>query len=343
MTRHPEKILVIRNDKLGDFCLSLPVFALLKQHLPGTEVHALVPGYTKPIAEACPYIDAVITDPGRDAGRHAQLQLLRTLRANRYDAALTLFSTTRVGLLLFAAGIPYRLAPATKLAQVFYNHRLTQRRSRSEKPEYRYNLDLGGQLLRDVGIDEIDLPSTPYLRFDEGELATLRADLNATFKIEPQRRLVFLHPGSGGSASNLSLDQYAELARGLALGDRYALVITAGPDELGIAQSLAGMIPDVPHRIYHSTGGLARFAMHIALCDLFISGSTGPLHIAGALNRGTVGFYPKRRSATMLRWQTLSDDAHRLAFEPPMAAGESEMSAIDIAVAADEINRTLLA
>ena len=39
------------------------------------------------------------------------------------------------------AHIPHRLAPATKLAQVLYNHRLVQRRSRSQKPEYEYNLD----------------------------------------------------------------------------------------------------------------------------------------------------------------------------------------------------------
>lgn len=341
MTRRLKRILVIRNDKLGDFTLSLPVFMLLKEHLPDTEIHALVPSYTRPLAEACPYIDSIVLDPGPGAGIRGQLRLLRELRCNRYDAALTLFSTTRVGALLLAAGVRYRLAPATKLAQLFYNHRLKQRRSRSVKPEYCYNLDLGQHLLTDFGVTETSGPEGPYLEFDPGELEELHREFTREHNIPRDCELVFLHPGSGGSASNLSLEQYAQLARRLDLGDHRTLIVTAGPGEIDIALKLAAMIPDIPHRIYHSQAGLTRFAMHIALCTAFISGSTGPLHIAGALNRITVGFYPKRRSATPLRWQTLSNDGRRLAFSPPTSAEESDMSAIDLLAASKAINDLL--
>ncbi len=339
----PERILIIRNDKLGDFTLSLPVFTQLRQHLPGAELHALVPAYTRPVAEACPAIDATVIDPGPGAGFRAQSLLARELRRNRYDAALTLFSTTRVGLLLLTVGIPYRLAPATKLSQLFYNHRHTQRRSRSEKPEYRYNLDLAERLLVDFGIAAPRRPEPPYLQFDSGELGRVGDQFAHEHGFPPDRRLIFLHPGSGGSAPNLSLEQYAALAKGLALGERYALVISAGPDEFDTARRLSDMIPDVRHRIYHSQAGLTRFAMHIALAHLFIGGSTGPLHIAGALDCRTAGFYTRRRSATSLRWQTLARDERRLAFEPPLSAGETEMAAIDVDAAAREINAKLLA
>ena len=90
------KILVIRNDKLGDFTLSLPTFAFLKHCLPSVSLHALVPEYTRPIAEICPYIDAVITDPGRSGSTHDIKQLRETLQQQHYTAALTLFSTTRM-------------------------------------------------------------------------------------------------------------------------------------------------------------------------------------------------------------------------------------------------------
>ena len=82
-----------------------------------------------------------------------------------------------------------------------------------------------------------------------------------------------------------------------------------------------------------------RQALH---ADLFISGSTGPLHIAGALDRATAAFYPRRRSATPLRWQTLSADHHRLEFCPSVEAEESDMQSIDIQQAAMEISNTLL-
>ena len=51
---------------------------------------------------------------------------------------------------------------------------------------------------------------------------------------------------------------------------------------------------------------------NIACSDLFIAGSTGPLHIAGALNKKTVGFYPSKKSSTSLRWQTINNFHKRL-------------------------------
>src|SRR5512139_2227448 len=147
MARAPSRILVVRNDKLGDFMLAWPAFALLKHNLPEARITALVPEYTAPMAQLCPFIDEVLID---DRAQGA-LSLSRQLRKGRFDAMVTLFSTSRVAIAGWLAGIPYRLAPATKAAQIFYNHRLTQRRSRSEKPEYAYNLDLSWQLLADHG------------------------------------------------------------------------------------------------------------------------------------------------------------------------------------------------
>ena len=57
-----EKILVIRNDKLGDFMQAWPAFAMLKLSNPSLKLTALVPSYTAPLAEVCPFIDHVIID-----------------------------------------------------------------------------------------------------------------------------------------------------------------------------------------------------------------------------------------------------------------------------------------
>jgi ADP-heptose:LPS heptosyltransferase len=57
-----ERILVIRNDRLGDFMLAFPTLILLKQALPTTELHVLVPSYTAEMASACDAVDEVITD-----------------------------------------------------------------------------------------------------------------------------------------------------------------------------------------------------------------------------------------------------------------------------------------
>ena len=331
------KLIVIRNDKLGDFTLSLPTFALLKHCLPSVTLHALVPEYTRPIAELCPYIDAAIVDPGVSATRHDNTQLRNTLRQQGYSAALTLYSTTRIGWILARAHIPIRMAPATKLAQVFYNHRIPQHRSQSRKPEYEYNLDLARALMTRVGVQCDYQPQAPYLYIDSEQNEKFRQRFCYNHNIQRDKRLIFIHPGSGGSANNLSPAQYAALAQNLANDSQNFIVFSAGPGEYQIAHTLSTQLRDRAHCVYDSNQGLIEFAKHINFADLFISGSTGPLHVAGALNRPTVGFYTNRQSATSLRWQTLSHEDRRLAFSPPITAEAEDMSNINLDEAAADI------
>lgn len=331
------KILIIRNDKLGDFVLSLPVYALLKNNIANPDIHALVPDYTASLANICPSINKVIIDPGADSTLTQQYQLLKILRNEKYDAIITLFSTTRIGLLAFASGTKYRLAPATKLAQIFYNHKLTQRRSRSLKPEYEYNIDLAKKYLDDINLSSIDIPSTPYLQFDNNEIDSIKKEFSKKHNINKNKKLIFVHPGTGGSATNIDIEQYAELIKYINTSDNYTFVITAGPNEIKSAEELSSLIIDISHVVYHSTDGLVYFSKLIQTCELFISASTGPLHIAGALNRPTAAFYQRRRSATPLRWQTLNSEDKRLAFTPPENENESDLRNIDIRDAADKI------
>lgn len=335
------RILVVRNDKLGDFMLTWPALAVLKASLPQAEVHALVRDYTRPMAELCPWIDHVVLGPYAGQGYAGWRDLARRLRRTRYDAVITLFSTTAVATACLTAGIPYRLAPATKFAQVFYNHRLLQRRSHSEKPEWEYNLDLVRHFLDDHGVAAAPLPEPPSLRFPADEVTALRRAFCHDHGIEAPARLVLIHPGSGGSAGNLSLEQYAQLATALHATQPLHFVIGCGPGEDFKAETLAALLGPLSHTILRA-GGMADYARHIACMDMFISGSTGPLHVAGALDVPTAAFYPRRRSATPLRWQTLNSPQRRLAFTPPDTAAESAMDAIDVENAAAVIGRQFL-
>ena len=156
-----KSILVIRNDKLGDFMLAWPAFSLLKNQYPESEITALVTAYTKDMAELCPWIDKTILDDGSSA-----LSLAKTISRYRFDASVALFTETRTALACLLSRIPVRIAPATKLAQLFSNNTLKQRRSRSAKPEYEYNVDLVKHLITLQGDTPITTPAPPYLSFD---------------------------------------------------------------------------------------------------------------------------------------------------------------------------------
>ncbi len=329
------KILVVRNDKIGDFMLAWPSFAMLKQSLPEAQIDALVPAYTKPLAELCPWIDNVIVD---DAEKSQQGRLISEIKAQNYSDYICLFSTTRNAQLGRRAKIPYRLAPATKWAQFLFTDRLKQRRSKSAKPEFEYNLDLIRHFLNKKQREIVEV-SPCFLDTPEQLKCEIREKLIAEFPVAIDK-LCFIHAGSGGSANNLSIQQYASLIEKLnqqfqGLG----FVLTAGPGEELLTQELQGLLSEqVNSFLYQSTAGLTSFCQTISCADLFIAGSTGPLHIAGAADVLTAGFFPAKRSATPLRWKPLNSEGRHIAFIPDMTDKSQEnMQTIDMDMVANKL------
>ena len=335
-----KKILVVRNDKIGDFMLAWPSFAMLKQSLPDVQISALVPSYTAELAKLCPWIDEIILDPGKKASIEQRRALIGQLRSKHFDASINLFSNSYNAQLVWRARIRSRWAPATKLAQIFYNHRVRQRRSQSAKPEYQYNLDLIRAFLAARRCPIVE-PEAPFLRFTDEQLQTQRTKLAAQLSLSLKQHWTMLHVGSGGSANNLSIMQYAELIAGLA--HPMAVVITAGPGEQAQAEQLQTLLgkANIDARVYSQNDGLRDFACSLACAALFIAGSTGPLHIAAALDVPTIGFFPAKRSATPLRWQPLNSAGRHLGFCPTPASDKAQaedMSRIDLTAALAAIN-----
>lgn len=325
-----EKILVVRNDKLGDFVLAFPAFAMLKQSLPQAQIVALVPSYTADLAKSCPYLDDVIIDTDNKKDKVARQSVLNTIKAYNFTAVIAFFSNRYNACLLWQTHIPYRLAPATKIVQFLYNHRLTQRRSRSQKAEFVYNLDLSRAFLQDKQIP-IKEPTFPYLSFSSQVLVQQKQKLSGLLGLQPAKKWCFLHSGTGGSAKNLILAQYAQLAKGILAKFDCQIVLTAGKGEEESALTLAQLINDPNVVVYSKNDGLSDFAHSIACCDLFIAGSTGPLHLAAALNKPTIGFFPSKRSACALRWQPINDPAKQLLISADPAIPETQqMQQIDI-------------
>ncbi len=332
------RILVVRNDKLGDFMLAWPALALLKRSLPHSHISLLVPAYTQSLAEVCPWVDYVLSDP----------QGLDQVRRQNFDAVLTLFSTGRIAWQVFKGRIPIRFAPATKWFQIFYNHAVVQRRSLSQKPEFIYNLELASALIEYLGYKPVQsLP--PYWPMRSDQTTELRDQLANMLGLDTARPWFFLHSGSGGSANNLSIDQYTQLV--IAIHQQLQQqrrrcpqwILTCGPGEDAQVESLHHRIPDeVESVIYRSNNGLAAFAKSIATAQLMVAGSTGPLHVAGALDVPTVGFFPAKRSATALRWRPCNSESRSIRFSPELHGNEpTNMAAIDMHLCAQRIVKWL--
>lgn len=336
------KILVIRNDKLGDFMLAWPALSLLKKQYPNCSITVLVPPYTETMAKLCPWMDDIILDDQHTSLLSDARYLAHRFRQYQFDTSISLYTEMRTALAVFLAHIPVRVSPATRLAQIFSNQRLVQRRSKSAKPEHEYNTDLVRYFIELQGDTPVPGQQPPYLQFETEKIHELKSQYIKEHNMAPGSRLIIIHPGSGGSAINFSVEQYAKLIQSIAEQTNTHFIITAGPGEDNTAQTLSKLIPNITHSVYISTQGIVAFSCFIAICDLFISGSTGTLHIAGALDIPTVAFYSARRSATALRWQTLNQTNRRIAFSPERHTGEDDMKTIDPENCAQQITDFLI-
>ena len=214
---------------------------------------------------------------------------------------------------------------------------MRQHRSKSIKPEWDYNLDLARYALSLYGIDGADDVQRPLVDLDADRVLQRRQELGDRLGLDLQRPIVFVHPGQSGTSANLSTAQYETLIRSLESPDGHNTVISAGPGELGLAQEVSQRLPDLPHAVYESTEGIRAYAETIANASLFIASSTGPLHVAGMLDRPTAGFYESRITRGKLRWQTLNSAERRLGYDLPPTGDHDAMVA-----AAKEMSRRYL-
>jgi ADP-heptose:LPS heptosyltransferase len=190
----------------------------------------------------------------------------------------------------FLAKIPVRIGRASNVWQFFLNKPVYQGRSKNEKHEYEYNLDLLN------GFDTF----TPIPKVFPRLRLTHKAFTIAETMI-PFRSFVIVHPGHGGSAYNLSIRKYVEIAEKLARSG-INIIVTAGPEEKNVIEAFKKLSEYENIRILSSIPDLEQLSGVISRAKALICGSTGPLHIAAALNVPTVAFFPPVPAMTPVRW-----------------------------------------
>ena len=297
---------VFRTDRIGDTVLSVQVAELLKKHYPDSKVAFVVRNYTKPILQNNPFVDDVIS-----IDDFSQSELVAFLKAKKFDISISLFASKEAVFVPFLAKIPIRIGPMSKLRSVLFNIGIRQNRSASKKNEAEYNLDL----LKPLGIDEICYPKI-YLTETEkafGKDYFVNLGLNETDK------LVILHPGSGGSSKDWSLNKYFKLSKLLTLliSQNVKVFISGSEKELNLYREYLCKYELDKNCLMHKELDIRKFFALLARADLFVSNSTGPLHCAASLGIKTVSFYPPIKTCKSLRWGPFSEfEKNHFVFTP---------------------------
>ncbi len=290
----PKHIVVSRTDKIGDLILSLPVFQTLKSSFPQTKITALVSPYAQEIVRNHPAVDAVeLVAPGEGF-----FSLAGRLKKMEADVFLALYPRPKLAFAAGWAGIPTRVGTAFRWYAFLFNHRIKVHRSLCDRHEADYNLDLARVLNPEKIASKIIFPISKTNR-------AFADDLLKEKGIPLKARFVAVHPGHKGSALNWSPERYAQLITRL-LAQKTRVVVTAGPEETALIARVQGFLgPEAKNNkpvllIGEST--LPQLAAIYQRADVFLSGSTGTMHLAAAVGTPTVALFCPIPATTPKRW-----------------------------------------
>ncbi|WP_083941293.1 glycosyltransferase family 9 protein [Pseudoduganella violaceinigra] len=309
----PRRILVTRTDNIGDVVLTLPIAGWLKQRYPGVHITFLVRGYAAHTVGQCQHVDAVLAvEELPDLARH--------FRAAGYDTVLLAFPVRRIAMAAWRAGIARRIGTSHRFYHWLTCNRLVRfSRVKSSLHEAQLNFEL----LRPLGLTAI--PPLQEVWPQYGLQAPASAKVDAL--LGEQGYHLVLHTKSNGNGREWPLEHFTALARLLQAAGDVTIWLTGSAAE---GELLAQQAPDLlalPH-VNNVCGklDLRELLSLIGRADGLVASGTGPLHLAAALGRNTLGLFPPIKPIDIARWGALG--AHAVNLCAPQACGSCQDKAL---------------
>lgn len=291
----PPKILIVRNDGMGDFILTLPIISAIKAEFPHARIHVLAARPLHSMSAFLPEIDGWVLDPGCLLSRHRAgksslevstqyTNLVREVSAYRFDLAIFSYAEKKSAALIRDAGIPYRLGPLRRSFFSKFNVWYYIPRQKTGQAEYQLNL----KILRSLGL--------------KAQFHFPRVEIPALTQKNPRGKYVVMHPFKrSGTALVWPMENFLSLARNLtSAGTR--VIVVGDREDSEILHSYFGSIPLVE---ISTDLNLVQTAALIAGARHFFGNSSGPLHLAALVGTPHTGFYPQNKIAAPRRWRTL--------------------------------------
>lgn len=288
------RVLLCRTDAVGDLILTLPVARSLKVTHSGLQITLLAARYTAPLLAGESYLDNVIAISSRSLDNLNEVNALaRDLQRMKFDAAVLFYPRLSLALALYLAKIPVRIGTSRRAYSIFFNRRIKLYRKDSGKHELDLNYELVEHEYGNLKRLEPMLTVLP----DESKSADHLLAQSGVSKVEP---FVLIHPLSHGSAPNWPIERYVELASKIALNGR-RVVVTGSALE---ANDISAHFSRLGEKIVNLAGktDLPQLKGMIKRAQAVVSGSTGPIHIAGAVGTFAVGIYPPESTLSPVRW-----------------------------------------
>lgn len=289
------RILIIRQDRIGDAVLATPLPREIKKRWPDCHVAMLLRGVTQQLFENNPHVDEVILDNHTPETRQDTFwPMVRRLRKSRFTHALMLLPEARINYMVFCAGIPVRVGHGLILFHVLTLTRpVMTRKLQKGRHEGAYSMDLACS----IGVKDPDLSPVIYLTDEEkARMRSRKTEWGAG------RKIVGLHTTSGKSAPNWDADNWRRLAD---------ILLADGSVQVGIwDKDVPSVLANLDGVLYPNTEVSLRETMvNTPALDLLVSASTGPMHIAAALKVPTLALFCPLPASEPALWGAVGNHA----------------------------------
>ncbi len=292
-----KRILVLRTDRVGDLTLVTPLIESLRLSYPSSFIAALVRNETRAVLDNNPNLNEIlIYNPEASVVEQAKV-----LKEHEFSDALLLYPTRKLAQILFLAGIPNRIGVGTIFYQYLTLMHSVSRKYEPLRHEVEYNLDVG----RAIGLERISTVPRIYITDEEREWASSTLSGKG---ISPGDLIIGINPGSGGSSPNWIPETYFKMSINLLdIPDTKIIILGSREEGEAYRELLKGIVSD---RIIPIMGlPLRELISIISQLDLLISSSTGPMHIAAALQRNTVSLFCPMPVCNVTRWGPIGNKA----------------------------------
>jgi ADP-heptose:LPS heptosyltransferase len=289
--------------------LSLPVISQLKKLFPDAAIDFLINKKNAELIKNYPGINSIII---YDEFKNYS-EKLRYFENEKYDIAISVFPRFEIALLFFLSGIKHRIGTAYRGYSFLFNEKIYEHRKYAEKHEAEYNLNLLKLITKDI-----PLVKEFYFSYTQDESENLNSKLT-DFGFSLNKKFVIIHPGSKRSAKDWSIVRFTELTKLLLEEFADFRIVLSGISEESVLTKKIKNESGNSKSVIDLAGSLSLRELLILIdkSQLFISNSTGPIHIAGALNKKIIGFYPNEVPMNETRWKPLSEKAIVLKPESP--------------------------
>jgi len=277
------RILIVSPSWIGDALLAQPLFARLKQKLPGAVVDALAPAWTAPVLRRMPEIAEVIEAPfgHGELKLAARWRLGRALHGRRYDEAIVLPNAFKSALIPFFAEIPLRTGFTGELRYGLLNlvHKLDEKALPLMAERY-------AQLAEKPG----DPPARPLLqarlRVDETKLVIALGRLG----LSRAKPVAAFCPGAEyGPAKRWPVRHFTSLARELA-AQGWAVWLFGSDKDRDVGEEIARASGGAATNLCGRTD-LETAVDLLSVAKIAVSNDSGLMHVAAAVGVPVVALY----------------------------------------------------